>query len=153
MTRIPRDTRRSLPIALLRAREAVMARFRPMLATHGLTEQQWRVLRVLDEDGPLDATELADRAYILAPSLTRILKTLEKNGHLTRKRAVEDGRRLIIAPTTQAARLIRRILPESEAIYSEIEAGQGSANIEALLDLLEHLSATDKINSPDHTAS
>ena len=34
---LPRNTRRSLPIALLRAREAVMTHFRPMLAAHELT--------------------------------------------------------------------------------------------------------------------
>ncbi|MGH7006661.1 MAG: hypothetical protein ACREIP_22160, partial [Alphaproteobacteria bacterium] len=33
---------RSLPMQLLRAREAVMQRFRPMLHQHGVTEQQWR---------------------------------------------------------------------------------------------------------------
>ena len=37
----------SLPMELLKAREAAMARFRPMLRGHGLTEQQWRCLRVL----------------------------------------------------------------------------------------------------------
>ena len=54
-----RETSRSLPIALLRARDAVMSRFRPMLQERGFTEQQWRVLRVLDEGGPLDPTEIA----------------------------------------------------------------------------------------------
>ena len=48
-TLLPLDTRRSLPIALLRARETVMHRFRPLLASHDLTEQQWRVIRVLGE--------------------------------------------------------------------------------------------------------
>ena len=36
-----RDTRHALPMAL-RAREAVMTRFRPMLAAHDINEQQWR---------------------------------------------------------------------------------------------------------------
>ena len=43
-----RSIRRSVPIALIRAREAVMAHFRPLLAQRGYTEQQWRVLRVLE---------------------------------------------------------------------------------------------------------
>jgi len=57
-------TRRSLPIALLRAREAVMARFRPMLAEHDVTEQQWRAIRILGEAGPLDRAELSERCCI-----------------------------------------------------------------------------------------
>ena len=72
-TLLPLDTRRSLPIALLRARETVMHRFRPLLASHDLTEQQWRVIRVLGETSPLDASDVAERACILAPSLTRII--------------------------------------------------------------------------------
>src|SRR5262245_55114576 len=75
---LPRDTRRALPIALLRAREAVMARFRPILAAHDVTEQQWRVIRVLGEESPLDASEVAERACVLAPSLTRIIRALDR---------------------------------------------------------------------------
>ncbi|MDP7101742.1 MAG: hypothetical protein QF503_11390, partial [Rhodospirillales bacterium] len=55
-----RDFSRSLPMALLRAREAVMERFRPSLRTHGLTDQQWRVLRALYDHGQKDLGELAD---------------------------------------------------------------------------------------------
>ena len=69
-------TRRSLPIALIRAREAVMHPIREMLAGTGLTEQQWRILRVLDEFGPLEATQLAGRAGLMAPSLTRIVHAM-----------------------------------------------------------------------------
>ncbi len=43
------QTNRSLPIALLRARETVMGPIRDMLATSGVNEQKWRVLRVLQE--------------------------------------------------------------------------------------------------------
>ena len=42
-----REFSRSLPMSLLRAREAVMRQFRPSLRSHGLTEQQWRILRAL----------------------------------------------------------------------------------------------------------
>src|SRR5690606_9244668 len=95
---MPPDTRRSLPIALLRAREAVIARFRPILARHGLTEQQWRVLRVLSEmSDAIDASNLASRAFILPPSLTRILKMLDERGFISSARDKIDGRRTLIA--------------------------------------------------------
>ncbi|WP_421904785.1 MarR family transcriptional regulator [Mameliella sp.] len=70
------ETQRTLPIALLRAREAVMERFRPMLRDIDVTEQQWRVLTVVREAGEIDATQLARAACVLAPSLTRTLKSL-----------------------------------------------------------------------------
>jgi len=72
-----RDFEHSLPMALLKAREAAMARFRPMLRDHGLTEQQWRVIRALADYDRIDASELARRSLLLAPSLTRILQHLE----------------------------------------------------------------------------
>ena len=47
-------THRNLPRLLLQARESVIAHFRPILKAHGLTEQQWRVLRALVDAGPLE---------------------------------------------------------------------------------------------------
>ena len=79
-----RERRRSLAIGLLKAREAVMSHFRPILADHDVTEQQWRVLRTLSDAGLLDATEVAEKAFILAPSLTRMLRSLEERGFISR---------------------------------------------------------------------
>jgi len=135
----PRKTQRSLPIMLLRAREAVMARFRPMLAAHDVTEQQWRVIRVLGEAGPLDATELSERCCILTPSMTRILRALEARGLITRTRDSGDGRRRVVAITDAGRGLIREVTPKSRAIYAELEAKYGPERIELLLDLLEDL--------------
>lgn len=138
---MPRDTRRSLPIALLRAREAVMARFRPVLAAHDVTEQQWRVIRVLAEESPLDASDVADRACVLAPSLTRIIKTLEDSGLITRERDTVDARRVLLAIEPAGRALIGKVAPESRAIYADIEARYGAENLARLLDMLDELAA------------
>lgn len=132
-------TRRTLPIALLRARELVMERFRPMLHRHDVTEQQWRVLRVLDEAPTMDATELAKGASILAPSLSRILKTLESRGFITVRKDPADGRRTLISMSDAGARFLADVAPESAAIYAEIEAQVGRDNIEALIDDIDRL--------------
>ena len=133
---LPRDTRRALPIALLRARESVMARFRPILTAHDVTEQQWRVIRVLGEESPLDATEVADRACVLPPSLTRIIKALEERKLLTRDRDAGDGRRIALAITPPGMALIREVTPETSEIYAELEAQYGHDRVERLLDML-----------------
>jgi homoprotocatechuate degradation regulator HpaR len=135
-TLLPRDTRRALPIALLRAREAVVARFRPVLAARDVTEQQWRVIRVLAEDSPLDASEVANRACVLAPSLTRIIKALEDRRLITRERDPGDGRRISLSITPTGLAMIREVTPETCAIYAEIEARYGREHIERLLDML-----------------
>lgn len=133
------ETKRSLPMALLRAREVIMAHFRPMLARHDITEQQWRVLLVLAETGPLEATELANRASILPPSLTRIIKAMEERQFITRNRVKDDGRRALIAISPAGLALIEDLSPERAAIYEAIEQRYGAQQQDRLLDLLESL--------------
>lgn len=138
-------TRRSLPMALLMAREAVMERFRPMLNAQGVTEQQWRVLRVLHENTTANATTLAEAACVLPPSLTRILKTLEARGFIEARRHPDDGRRAQIKLTAQGQHFIADVSPESARIYAGIEDRIGTRRIEMLLDELEYLqSALDE---------
>lgn len=132
-------TGRTLPMALLRAREAVMERFRPLLLSHDVTEQQWRVLRVLQEVGETDASQLADRASILAPSLTRIIKTLETRGFIATRKDPDDGRRSLVTLSADGAGFIREVTPDSAAIYAEIEAKIGKDRVNALLDELDFL--------------
>ena len=136
---LPPNIRRSLPMALLRAREVVMAHFRPMLARHDITEQQWRALRELAESGPLEATELANRASILPPSLTRIIKALEERSFITRNKVKGDGRRAMLAISPSGLALIEELAPERRAIYDAIEKRYGAEEHEKLLDMLEAL--------------
>src|SRR5437879_13282948 len=73
-----REFSRSLPMSLLRAREAVMRQFRPSLRNHGLTDQQWRILRALTAGGTIEVTELARVACLLAPGLSRTRLDLDR---------------------------------------------------------------------------
>ena len=136
---VHRLTRRSLPMALLRAREAVMARFRPLLAEHDVTEQQWRVIRILGESGTLDATELASRCCILTPSLTRMIRALAQRKLITRRKNAEDGRRLILDVTPKAHAMIASMMPEINAVYEALENEFGKDRLEGVLDVLEDL--------------
>ena len=88
-----REFSRSLPMSLLRAREAVMRQFRPSLRNHGLTEQQWRILRALTAVDAIEVTELARVAFLLGPSLSRILRDLEARDLIERRTAEADLRR------------------------------------------------------------
>ncbi|MBN9030149.1 MAG: homoprotocatechuate degradation operon regulator HpaR [Rhizobiales bacterium] len=136
---LPRNTRRSLPIALLRAREAVMTHFRPMLAEHDITEQQWRVIRILAEAGTVDASDMADRAFILAPSLTRIIRSLEERGIITKAKDDNDGRRVLLRITPAGLAIIDEVAPESRLIYETLEKRFGGERIDQLLDMLDEL--------------
>ena len=99
--------RQSLAGTLLAAREAVMAPIRPMLNEAGVTEQQWRVLRVLDGAGPLDLKTLAESALLFGPSLSRIIKDLADRGLVLRKDNPKDGRGSIVSVTAPGRKLIQ----------------------------------------------
>ena len=133
------DSHRSLPIMLLRARETVMRRFRPILQKHGLSEQQWRVLRVLNEHGPAEPSEIAEASVILNPSLTRILANLEERELISRSPHESDRRRQIAELTEQGRNLIAEITPESTKIYSDLEQSFGREEVHNLMELLRKL--------------
>ncbi len=132
---------RSLPMALLKAREAAMERFRPLLRDHGLTEQQWRVVRVLAEVERIEISELAQRAVLLAPSLSRILRHLDREGLILRSPVAGDQRRACIALSDRGWHLFRAAAPASEGIYADIERRFGRARLDELLGLLERIEA------------
>lgn len=138
------ETNRSLPIALLRAREKVMGPIRAMLADVGVTEQQWRVLRVLAERGTLDATEIADRSCLLMPSLTRILQTLTAKGLISRDAHPTDRRRQLVTITAQGRQLIADNLQESQRLNAWLRESFGEEKLNALLDLLNELDALER---------
>ena len=140
--RVPmREFSRSLPMSLLRAREAVMRQFRPSLRQHGLTEQQWRILRALAAVDAIEVTELAHVAFLLGPSLSRILRDLEARHLIERKAAKADARRAVVSISAKGLKLIEAVAPTSEAIYAEITKRYGARKLAELHDMLGALEA------------
>lgn len=133
------STARSLPIALLRARERVMGPIRSMLADVGITEQQWRVLRVLREGGPMEPTRIADEACLLLPSLTRILQKLEEKRLIERSPDQDDRRKQVVKILPDGDALIEENLDTSIRLLTEVRDHMGADRYEALLDLLNEL--------------
>jgi homoprotocatechuate degradation regulator HpaR len=141
--RVPmRDFSRSLPMALLRAREAVMRQFRPSLRKHDLTEQQWRILRALAAVETIEVTELAHAAFLLGPSLSRILRDLEARGLVTRKLVERDQRRSMLSIAPRGVKLIAQVAPHSEAVYAEIAERYGARKLGELQKMLGELEAS-----------
>ena len=113
-----------------------MSPIRRVLKNHDVTDQQWRVLRVLHENGVMDAKELAKSACVLAPSLTRIIKHLEQQNMLTRCADGKDGRRVLLDILPSGAELIESVTPEVQVIYQGLSDKYGAQKMSDLLDLL-----------------
>lgn len=138
--RVPmREFSRSLPMSLLRAREAVMRQFRPSLRNHGLTEQQWRILRALTAVDAIEVTELARTAFLLGPSLSRILRDLEARHLIERRAAKADLRRGMVSISAKGLKLIEAVAPTSESIYAAITKLYGARKLAELQDMLSAL--------------
>lgn len=130
---------KSLPMELLRAREAVMRRFRPGLREVGVTEQQWRILRALAHSGELEASELAAATCLLAPSISRILPDMQARQLIARRQPDSDLRRSLIRLERKGLSLIASHAPFAERIYDEITRKFGAERLAQLFTLLHEL--------------
>ncbi|MDB5880497.1 MAG: homoprotocatechuate degradation operon regulator, HpaR [Ramlibacter sp.] len=128
---------RNLPRLLLQARESVMAHTRPSLREHGLSDQQWRVLRVLGEQGTVETGKVAREAYILGPSLTGVLARMERDGLVKRERDPADQRRTVVQATAKGRRLVEKLSHVIEAHYGWMEKSLGKQKLTELYGLLD----------------
>ncbi|MGB0468181.1 MAG: homoprotocatechuate degradation operon regulator HpaR [Pontibacterium sp.] len=129
----------SLPLQLLKSREAAMQFFRPLLHDNKLTEQQWRILRALKAYQELESKQLAKHCCILSPSLTGIIKRLEQQGYIQRRKSEEDQRRTLISLTTNALALFEKISPDVDARYKAFADKFGEEKLQQLSELLHDL--------------
>ena len=130
-------THRTLPRLLLQAREAVMAHTRPGLREHGLSDQQWRVLRVLGEHGVVETGRVAREAFLLGPSLTGVLSRMERDGLIQRARDPADQRRTVVQATPQGRAMVDKLSYTIEAHYAWMEKSLGKQKLAQLYALLD----------------
>ena len=145
---------RNLPRLLLEAREAVMAHTRPSLRAHGLSDQQWRVLRVLgehaDEAAGVETGRVAREAYLLGPSLTGVLTRMERDGLIERQRCPQDARRTVVRATAAGLAKVQALSQTIEAHYSWMEQVLGKTRLKALYELLDGVIALQVPQDADH---
>lgn len=121
-----------------------MEYFRPVLTSNDLTEQQWRVMRVLDTKGEIDFTTLSHESCILSPSLTGIVSRLEKLGYVGKKKCEHDGRKTFIYLTDKANRLVEKLRPMIEEQYVALKERMGAERYDQLSELLNEMIQTKK---------
>lgn len=127
----------SLPMRLLRLREQLMQNFRPHLLAHGMSEQQWRIVRALAEVPSLEILEIGERCCILPASLSHMLPKLEAQGVILRAPHATDQRRVVVSLTPEGRRLFAEMGGESEKIYAAIAEAIGAERLEVLYRLLD----------------
>ena len=109
-----------------------MAPIRPMLREANVTEQQWRVLRVLADHRSLDAQSLASAALLHPPSVTRITKELSQRGLIERRTDPTDGRRSKLAITPAGLQLVKATSRHTLGVLQSYGAAFGEDRLAAL---------------------
>lgn len=84
---------------LYAASREVVKRYRPHLEELGLTYTQYIVLMVVWAEGTVSVRDLGRKLFLDSGTLTPVLKTLEKMGHITRRRCTQDERVLLVSIT------------------------------------------------------
>ena len=149
----PSFVHRNLPRLLLEAREAVMLHTRPSLREHGLSDQQWRVLRVLGEHAGdpagVETGRVAREALLLGPSLTGVLTRMERDGLISRARCPQDARRTVVRATPAGLKLVATLSLTIEAHYAWMEVQLGKAQLAKLYVLLDQVIALEAPGGSD----
>ncbi len=136
---------RSLPMLLYRTLDAVMPRFRRIFNEFGLTEQQWRVLRVLWQHERIALGELADLTLIPPPSLVGVVDRLTRNGLADRARSDADRRNVFVYATGKGKALESEVRPRVDKAYAELRHSVDAGTWKSLIASLEQVSSIDDV--------
>ena len=99
---------KQLCFALYSTSLAMTRLYKPLLDALGITYPQYLALLVLWEQDGLAVSALGDKLFLDSGTLTPLLKRMEAAGLITRRRAVEDERRVNITLTAQGQQLKRK---------------------------------------------
>lgn len=130
----------NLPLEMLQLREEFIGRFRPILNHFGVTEQQWRILRVLRFREAMEPKEICETCLFLSPSLAGILARMETEGLIRKERMSNDMRRVKVTMTEQGKALVDAALPLIAQQYQLLEDFVGKETLDALFTVIERLS-------------
>lgn len=130
----------SLSESLLAFARALRARQAALLAAHGLHPGQDALLMLLWQQPGLRQTDLAQQLGVEPPTITRMVRRLERGGLVERRRDPDDGRTLRIHPTPRARLLEAMVRRTWSDLDGELLTALGAADAERFRRLA-HLAA------------
>jgi homoprotocatechuate degradation regulator HpaR len=134
----------NLPHRFLKARASLMEHFRPIMNHFGLTDQQWRILRALDEHGQLEPREICEICQFSSPSVAGILARMEEEDLIKRSRILGDQRRVLIHLSKRGMTILGQIAPLIDLQYSYFEQACGKNIFAELFRVLEEFTELSK---------
>ena len=138
----------NLPLLLAQAREEIISRFRPILNHFGVTEQQWRILRVLRQSEPMEPKQICETCLFLSPSLAGVLARMEEMDLVRKERVESDHRRVMVHMTEKSRALVDAVIPLINEQYRLLESVIGERQTSELYDVLHKLTVLHGAHIP-----
>ena len=112
---------KQLCFSLYSASRAITSRYRRGLDELGITYSQYVVLLVLWEEGATPMATLCEQLHLDSGTLSPLLKRLERQGLVIRRRRVEDERAVVVSTTAAGEALYGR----AAAVQADVERATG----------------------------
>jgi DNA-binding MarR family transcriptional regulator len=117
LSKLSRDELTQALIAAIRASQTATEMLDHSVAEYlGIDRTAYRCLDILDQEGPMTAGRLAERARLSPGAMTALLDRLEDKGLARRTRDTEDRRRVLVEVTPE-------LRQRAEQLYGAPEEG------------------------------
>ena len=120
------------PTDSTRQRSTSCARFRKVDEASGLTASRLSALSVLVSGGPTTLGELARAEQVSAPTMSRLVRGLERDGLVVRETLAEDARAVRVRATARGRRILERGRERRVAELVRLLSGKPAAELETL---------------------
>ncbi|HWL40590.1 MAG TPA: MarR family transcriptional regulator [Gemmatimonadaceae bacterium] len=138
-----RSREQQAAIGLLRTADAIKRHFAQVIERHGITLQQYNVLRILRGAEPegLPTLTIAERMIEQTPGVTRLVDRLERKGLVSRVPCPKDRRRVYCVITARGRDLLEELDEPVSRADEQAVAVLEPADVDSLIDLLDRVRA------------
>lgn len=126
-------------IGIVRTADLLRRRFSGLVEPHGVSGQQYNVLRILRGARPeaLPVLTIAERMIERTPGITRLLDRLERKGLVRRERCASDRRQVLCEITRKGLALLETLDGPIDRADDEALGGISGADLKTLIRILE----------------
>lgn len=153
-SRLQREIRQTKPfksarqeafLSILRTADILRRRVTRLLEPHGITAQQYNVLRILRGAGPAGLPTLAigERLVEETPGMTRLLDRMETKQLVRRERCTKDRRQVLCYLTPPGAELLDSLDAPLNAADKSLLGNLRAIDIQSLLSMLDEIRAAE----------
>ena len=142
-TRPFRSRSQEAAMALLRTANVLRRRVDALVASEGITSQQYNVLRILrGAKAPLPTMEIAERMIDQSPGITRHVNNLEERGLIRREAWAGDRRQMLCQITPAGLRVLERLDAPMDALDDALTAQLTPEQTDHLIEALDLIRST-----------